>query len=757
MDDLEQRLQHLAERNLGGVALFASRMALRKLPHVARGGLYKIAPDTMQAAFVASVLGLEYEAFRDNKALIKAVNNRVSAQAESEPRYKAAVHASASTASAVAGDVSEAVWYAKNAAEFAENVDDETVEYDLNLLEKGVPTLLRNSALWPNGRPESMRESMSNLRQSMSELNLASYIEVYGALLNGKSYPGQRIRELIEQWFRDYGAAYAPSPESPNEFSDAPPESEKSSIQYKPLHVHLDDELAEQDMLGRQDLVDALASILADKANRQHLTIGLLGDWGAGKSTFVKLLQNKLQEKEKGEDAATKFLFAEFNAWEYEHTEHMQAGVAREALKGLTAKLGLGRKWKLALKFSVLEKAGHVIGTLFMTLLLLSVMIWGLNNQALLEWSTKDELLIGLLISVPLFWILFVVWKFHNSLSKIFKSPLVKAWKSYLSLPDYDAYLGTIPVMRHQIHTLCQLQLKKHRLLFVVDDLDRCSHAGVVKTFEAVRLIMGIPQVTVIIAIDHRIALASLALHYNKLAKHHPLGDSGNIARDYLGKVIQLPVQLHAADDLTVASFVDEILFNEDEPSKQVGTSENDEDEPLQTESGEDSRVSEDVQPIDSDRHSQEATEILSDEPQKPPEDKPDVIETVEYQLSPAEKTAFKDRVKLFGFHNPRQLKRLYNSFNLLRHLYGSDQVDDHMLVLFWLEYLNMPVEARKPDKAEKIKNTVKNRFGQRKPEQDESSYDTVEREVKPFVLPALDKRFSRSRRNRKNEILQSM
>ena len=152
--------------------------------------------------------------------------------------------------------------------------------------------------------------------------------------------------------------------------------------------------------------------------------------------------------------------------------------------------------------------------------------------------------------------------QFSRSLQQILKSPLVDEWEGYLSLPDYDSYLGKIPLMKQQILALCLLRLglyqskdKQKRFLFVVGDRDWCSHAGVVKTLEAVRLVMGIKQVVVIIAIDQRIVLALLALHYKDLAVHHDHQDPSIIARDYLGKVIQLLVQLHMADEETVTAF----------------------------------------------------------------------------------------------------------------------------------------------------------------------------------------------------------
>lgn len=43
-------------------------------------------------------------------------------------------------------------------------------------------------------------------------------------------------------------------------------------------------------------------------------------------------------------------------------------------------------------------------------------------------------------------------------------------------------------------------------------------------------------------------------------------------------------------------------------------------------------------------------------------------------------------------------IKVTARGFNLLRHLLGSEQANDHMLVLFWLEYLNScyPGERKK-------------------------------------------------------------
>ena len=66
----------------------------------------------------------------------------------------------------------------------------------------------------------------------------------------------------------------------------------------------------------------------------------------------------------------------------------------------------------------------------------------------------------------------------------------------------------------------------------------------------------------------------------------------------------------------------------------------------------------------------------------------------------------------------------MYNSINLLRHLLGSDQADDHMLVLFWLAYLNslLPKEGMTAKEIWSEFSLLGERF-----KDDEARYKTVE------------------------------
>ena len=99
------------------------------------------------------------------------------------------------------------------------------------------------------------------------------------------------------------------------------------------------EEPAETDRLGRQDLVEALGAMFEDPKQHTPVTLALLGDWGAGKSTVMGLLRKRLENGEK-----QKFRFVDFNAWEYEHTKNMPAALAQATVEGLTYNKGTFKK-----------------------------------------------------------------------------------------------------------------------------------------------------------------------------------------------------------------------------------------------------------------------------------------------------------------------------------------------------------------------------------------------------------------------------
>ncbi|MEE8056687.1 MAG: P-loop NTPase fold protein, partial [Pseudomonadales bacterium] len=375
-------------------------------------------------------------------------------------------------------------------------------------------------------------------------------------------------------------------------------------------------------------------------------------------------------------------------------------------------------------------------------------------------------------------WILAKEWK------QISAQPLAKELKTYLRLPSYGEHLGTIPVMKEQIEALCKIRLgkkggKHRRLLFVVDDLDRCGIDGIVKTFEAVRLILELENVVVIIAVDQRIALPALACHYEKLSKHHQ-HDPKSIARDYLAKVITLPVHLPEPDDTSVAGYLANYLWKDESFIKVAEAMVNSERE---RQSAKEKTATE--QTGDNDKGTQLAQEKAADKGEKPKETLDDILRDVEsfdiaallrkdtstrdeanvntkQGLSPDQKRAFYYWLLAFNLRNPRQIKRLYNSYNILQDYYDGDKPtgkNDHafpyMVSLFALEMINQEIrlaEGKSPRQRAKdylfngsseelftIPTVSAESIDLAKKIIEETGKTSLQEQVEPFVLPSIE------------------
>jgi len=113
--------------------------------------------------------------------------------------------------------------------------------------------------------------------------------------------------------------------------------------------------------------VDRLARVI-DQGNRtKPLTISLFGDWGAGKSFLLEKLKQRLKPaSEKTADAVQhRYALADFNAWQYEHTDNIRAGLAQEVVKGLIDSASGWERQHARLRYAWRYGQGEVLNLLW--------------------------------------------------------------------------------------------------------------------------------------------------------------------------------------------------------------------------------------------------------------------------------------------------------------------------------------------------------------------------------------------------------
>ena len=489
----------------------------------------------------------------------------------------------------------------------------------------------------------------------------------------------------------------------------------------------MSDEPTNEDLLGRDDLISALASNIKYNEKVKGYTIAIMGDWGAGKSSVVEMLKNKLGYKD--------FLYADFNAWEYEHCDNIAAAMTQEFVKGLTCNLKWKEKLYLWMNFTKDINENELIKIKYWFVITFIIFIIFVLYPKLYAGMT-----LGSLISF------FVLYYFNTikNLKKVIDHPLTAKLDIYTKLPEYGKYLGLRPILKKHLYTLCKYRLsfkikevdylqylnyfhnfrpikclltfltgqryfeyeKEKRLVFVIDDLDRCKPECIAKVFDASRLVMDIENVIILICIDHRIAFRAISKHYKDLVEQTVDGrDGSDIARDYLGKIIHLPINLPDASEEGVAKFIkDKLIKNVFENDQDrwrgsgmgvgagngdgdgsgagmgVGAGNGDGD-------GSGAGMGAGAGNGDGDGSGAELRNINESEMIKEKEE--DVIDESDMIETPKERDDFIRLSTIFKFTNPRQLLRLRNSFRILKKLnenYTSEQV---MTQLFWQEFRN--------------------------------------------------------------------
>jgi hypothetical protein len=496
----------------------------------------------------------------------------------------------------------------------------------------------------------------------------------------------------------------------------------------------------EDDLLGRDHLVKVLSEMIADEKQGTPFTVGLLGRWGSGKSTVMKMLKDVLKKRSDN----NRFEFTEFNAWEYERTKNMEAGLAQEVVQSLVEPLNIVGKLRVRYEFALKEHGFKakmlVVGLVIAASVFLGDLVWmGFNYD-----SMKSLGILGAEIGLGGLTLFFGFWKVFNKLSE---HPLSVELRTYLKLPNYGEHLGLIPILKRHIKTLCQLRLgtleerkilrRKNlgiwsrffcqkdlvketdlprRLVVFVDDLDRCDPGSITKTLDAVRLVMDVENVIVIIGIDHRIAFRAVGDRYKDLAEKGRTAEE--IARDYLGKILQLAIVLNDPSHSELKTFVNDGLFKNAKEMKSTPS--------LNQEENSDESFGNDPLYKDQELAAPE-TEINTEEKAQTDTDKvpqgtiegsteinkEENLWRKEIEFSIEEMDLFADLVEVFELNNPRQLLRLRNSYGLLKLLYGmrnmlpvrsddeNDSEDDKtklMILLFWKEF-----EANHPNWAKKV------------------------------------------------------
>lgn len=301
------------------------------------------------------------------------------------------------------------------------------------------------------------------------------------------------------------------------------------------------DQPSAEDHLGFKPYVAAVAEFLRNPGTLPPLTLSIEGEWGSGKSSFMRQLRTELDPKSslspkarlKADDKAVTVWF---NPWRHDREEAVWAAFALEFLREVSARLPRLERWRghyrlLRMRFSWRDgwldavRAGAVTVTSVIAvaiLFYLSVTETGLAGTlaGALRGEHSDNALRDTLLGVGGLGATLAVAVSLGKQAKAFVgNPLRFDLKRYVRSPDYQSRISFIEHFHEDFGRIVKSYVGDRRVYVFIDDLDRCEVPKAADLMQALNLMMGVEQQPIffVLGMDREKIAASLAVKFKEL------------------------------------------------------------------------------------------------------------------------------------------------------------------------------------------------------------------------------------------------
>ncbi|WP_297522494.1 P-loop NTPase fold protein [uncultured Clostridium sp.] len=309
------------------------------------------------------------------------------------------------------------------------------------------------------------------------------------------------------------------------------------------------------DMLSYKPFSELLYKIVKDK-RMNPLTIGLYGSWGAGKSTILKLTENIIEKNNKLSEK--KIFTVNINSWMLEGYDDTKCALMESLLKGVEANPNFNEECIEGLK------------GLFKRIDFLRLGATALKKGAPLALSvaTGNPMPFMLNLSEGLIG----KFKTEDGIQDVYDG--ISNFSNKYIKPKEDekklSVIENIRVFKSEFEELLK-EADIDNLVVMIDDLDRCTPDKIIDTLEAIKLFLSVKSTTFIIAVDERVIKYSIKKRYPAID-----ADSVDISKDYVEKIIQLPINIPELSEIDIMNYMillaNELYLEEELLDKLINT-----------------------------------------------------------------------------------------------------------------------------------------------------------------------------------------
>jgi len=289
------------------------------------------------------------------------------------------------------------------------------------------------------------------------------------------------------------------------------------------------------DLLNNEAIAATIVKLLRDRPD-QPVTVGVHGDWGAGKSSVLEMIEAGFEQEEK-------VLCLKFNGWRFQGFEDAKIALIEGIVTGLIEKRPL------------LTKAGEAVKDVFRSIdwLKMAKKAGGLAFTAFTGIPSPDQIhaVVGTLegfLANP-----------EKLATKDNVEAAIKGVKGLLK-PKGEGDSTNVPEEIKAFRKAFDELLEKagvEQLVVLIDDLDRCLPDTAIETLEAVRLFVFTSRTAFVVAADEAMIEYAVRKHFPDLPD---TTGPQTYARNYLEKLIQIPFRIPALGDTETRIYVTLLL-----------------------------------------------------------------------------------------------------------------------------------------------------------------------------------------------------
>lgn len=297
----------------------------------------------------------------------------------------------------------------------------------------------------------------------------------------------------------------------------------------------LSDNETKVDLLNNKAIAATIIKLIRDRPD-QPVTVGVHGDWGAGKSSVLEMIEADFE-------GDAKALCLKFNGWRFQGFEDAKIALIEGIVTGLIEKR------------PALTKAGEAVKAVFRRINWLKVakMAGGLAFTAISGIPTPDQIqaIVGTLegfVADPIK--LATKANIESAINGVKGLIKPKGGDDSTNVPE------EINAFRKAFDALLE-KAGVEQLIVLIDDLDRCLPDTAIETLEAVRLFVFTSRTAFVVAADETMIEYAVRKHFPDLPD---TTGPQTYSRNYLEKLIQIPFRIPALGDTETRIYVTLLL-----------------------------------------------------------------------------------------------------------------------------------------------------------------------------------------------------